>query len=113
MKMSDVFFDRQEFTHAPLDRSKPTTSHLDTPIELSITPSKLNQLNVSQMAAIEHAVNNHDALVESLDSLIDDFEPWGSDNYCKSCRARVTHKDDCDYKADINLLDKIKGESKL
>lgn len=90
MKMSDIF-------PVPLD-----TELMKVDGEVAVFDCEGD----AAFAAV-HAVNHHDDLVGLLDSLIEGFEPWGVDSHCKSCRARVTHKDDCDYQLAINLIDKI------
>lgn len=109
MKMSDVFFERIDTRFVPLSSLKSITRSRDIPIELSVTPYVLNHLNIKQMLAIEHAVNNHDALVEALESVAHDSMIW-SEGRCSCCND-TSHADYCAYKAAINLLDKINGES--
>jgi hypothetical protein len=74
-----------------------------------MTPPSTANTTRSQNKSISHAVNNHDALVEALKSITKKLN-WNGNGSCDYCGNEFpNHKDDCDYIAAINLLNKIKG----
>lgn len=52
-------------------------------------------------------VAENEALSEALDNMIDGANVWSDLGNCCYCNGR-NHKEDCDYKAAISLLEKVK-----
>ena len=81
-----------------------------SPISLKL---KVGDLTADKILAIEHAVNNHDALVDALSNVVEKVV-YNNQGLCPFCfvEVGVKHEDNCDYISAVNLLDKIKGDLK-
>jgi hypothetical protein len=67
MKMLNYFYQYNVVEHHPIAERLPAyTKGRKEPSELKLTPWQFENLHQDQVAAIEHAVNNHDALVDML-----------------------------------------------
>ena len=100
MKMSDYFYQYDVVRHIPLnvhpDDAKQVTSRKD----LKLTIDSIGDLTAVKILAIEHAVNNHDALVECL-SEFNSLDLGFSKDEWTELKVKT-----------INLLYKIEDESK-
>ena len=110
MKMSEIFYETLRVTHTSLNPDFKTI-----PIEkriskkLIVTPKVLLNLTIIEMSAIEHAVNNHDELVNILFNLTENIQSDLNEYSCCMCRGRVEHDDNCSYGKAVKLLEKVNG----